>query len=119
MYEIFIQAAEKVGLGIAMSGLMAVMFFYFLRKTIDRHDKDISVFADITKNKDITLNNHIDHLREATLLLKDAFLVHDAKVEFQSKQLDAVGDKIVAAIDSQSDLMKEIARDNGEKHDKV
>ncbi len=111
----FIKAVQEVGLGVAMSGLVAIMFFYFLKQTMKRHTDDVQTFAKICEQKDVTLNNHIEHLTDATLTLKESFIVHDAKVESQTKQLDLVGDKIVEAIDNQSELMKEIARVNGGK----
>ena len=86
------------------------MFFYYIKQTLRRHNDDVVLLTERIRDKDVTINNHIDHLTEACSSMKECLIKLDGKIDANSTCINTMGDKIVAAIRDQSELMKEIAR---------
>ena len=101
MYELFVKAVQEVGLGVAMSGVLVVMFFYFMRKTLKRHDDDVKVFTDTIRAKDATLNNHLAHLTDVNLRI-------DTKVDQIAASFDKTTDRIILAMEKRDEIFLQI-----------
>jgi len=108
----FVTLAEKVGLGIVMSGFVGIILFYVIRQIMAAQKADREVYVETVKAKDTTLNNHIAHLTVSNGEIKETIIELIGKNDAQKEAIETMGDKIVAAIHDQNELMKEIARNN-------
>jgi flagellar biosynthesis/type III secretory pathway M-ring protein FliF/YscJ len=130
IWTALMEGAAKWGLGIALSILMFAVFFFLIRKvmanfdtarvqSIDQADKERVAHAEDSKQerdtflrlldqKDLTINNHINHLTTATLELRDSQIkLNDVFLRCQdicNKSNKEQCDKIVDAIKNQTDL---------------
>lgn len=105
IWEKISEIATKNGLGIALALALAMIFFFLLKRVLERHDKDIERYATMIDKKDTQLDNHLDHLTGAIVSLAGDFKVHDQKT------VDGC-EKIVQAIESQTDIILRDKKEN-------
>jgi hypothetical protein len=96
----WMEVAAKWGLGIVLSVLILALLCMIIKKIMNNVDKDRSTYVDLLKSRDITLNNHLQHVEENL-----------SKVEVSLKELTVSGDKntkaICKAIENQTKMLKE------------
>lgn len=130
IWTALMEGAAKWGLGIALSILMFVVFFFLIRKVMSNFDtartlaneqadkerathaadakEERELFIKLLDQKDLTINNHLDHLTAALTELKDSQIKMNELVtrcqEVYSRDYKENSEKIVEAIRNQTDL---------------
>lgn len=105
----FMEGAAKWGLGIVLAVLVMALLFLIVKKVLKNVDDERTAHADDSKQerelflklleqKDLTINNHLAHVQGA--------LGNVEKSQVQlSETFIRCTDKIVAAIDHQTDIL--------------
>jgi hypothetical protein len=104
--DTLIKLAGEYGLGVALScGIFTVMF-WLLRRAMKAFEETLALFREQLSVKDTLLGNHINHLTAESNAQKTEIAKQGIRIESLGRQMDKVGDRIVEAIENQSELMK-------------
>lgn len=102
-WSVLLSGVERIGIAAAMALALLWIGYKIMSGVMKTRETERKELMEMIKTKDITLNNHIDHLEKATN-------ENNAKIEASIKALDSFGDRIVDAIHAQTELLKEIIR---------
>jgi|SRR5688572_7690006 len=104
--ETLIKLAGEYGLGVVLAiGIFTIMF-WLLRRVMRHFEDSLKVFKEQLVIKDTQINNHINHLTEESKNQHTEIAKQGIRIDNFGRQLDKVGDRIVEAIENQTELMK-------------
>lgn len=84
------QAVERYGLGVILAGFVAAVLFFLIRNMIKSHGKNMENMMSLIQTRDVTLDNHLDHVDQSLERLAQAVAL---STEAQKSSID----RLVAA----------------------
>ena len=100
--QAILEVLEKYGLGVTLS-LIIVFLLYFILRNLIRS------FNDIIQRQNTVIDNHLQHL-------EDSVNKSGTKIDIMGEKFTSGIEKICDSIESQTNIMREMLSDKGDRH---
>jgi len=112
LYQWMIDSAGKWGLGIVLSILLFFLFRKVLSRVLDSFTEERNIYIDLLKDKNMTIDNHIDHMTKSNDRLYEILSELRTNVVVQKECMDKGFVKVVDAIKDQTTILSDRLKNN-------